>query len=194
MLRSQACLQPDGTVLVSSTQGEPLALDNTSLPTLITGPDFTSTLTLQTDDLPFTDVRPIALHSLATVRALSQTLGTFDGRRLRSNIVLALADDEPFAEDHLAGRTLQLGSIVRLSLLERIPRCRMVSLDPETAEPDPSPLRWLARHRDGRAGIYARALVPGIISVGDPVTLLDELRPSKDHAALHHKAHPARRR
>ena len=173
MLRSQACLQPDGTVLVSSGQAEPLALDNRSLPALITGRDFTSTLTLHTDELPFTDVRPIALHSLASLRALSQALGSFDGRRLRSNIILALADDQPFAEDRLAGRTLQLGSTVRLTLLERIPRCRMVSLDPETAEPNPTPLRWLARHRDGRAGIYARALVPGNVSVGDSVTLLD---------------------
>ena len=58
-------------------------------------------------------------------------------------------------------------------MLERIPRCRMVSLDPETATPDPSSLRWLAHHRDGRVGIYARALIPGIISLGDAVTLID---------------------
>ena len=153
MLRSRAHLNPGGKVLVAPAQAGTLSIDNQSLPPLITGPDFTSTLTLREDEWPITDVRPIALHSLATVRALSQALGTFDGRRLRSNIVLALADDQPFEEDRFAGRTLQLGSIVQLSLLERIPRCRMVSLDPETAAPDPSPLRWLAQHRDGRAGV-----------------------------------------
>ena len=171
MLRARASLQ-NGMVLVSPAEAEPLPVENHSLPPLIAGPEFTSTLSLLADEHPFTDVRPIALHSLATVRALSQALGGFDGRRLRSNIILALAHDEPFAEDQLAGRTIQLGPTVQLTLLERIPRCRMVSLDPETAAPDPSPLRWLAKHREGRAGIYARAVVAGTVSLGDEVTLI----------------------
>ena len=172
MLRSRAHLQPNGNVLVSPAEAEPLPIAHKSLTPLLVDSDFASTLTLLEQERPFTDVRPIALHSLATVRALSQALGAFDGRRLRSNLVLSLTDDQPFAEDQLAGHTLQLGEIVQLTVLERIPRCRMVSLDPETAHPDSAPLRWLARHRDGRAGIYARALISGTLSIGDVVTLI----------------------
>ncbi len=81
-------------------------------------------------------------------------------------------DDRPFAEDDLSGALVQLGGEAQLSLLERIPRCRMVSLDPETASPDASILHWLAKTHAGRAGIYARTHHPGSIRVGDPVHIL----------------------
>ncbi len=118
-------------------------------------------------------MRPIALHSLATERAVSSEVGGFDARRLRSNIILSLDQNEAFAEDALFGSMLQLGSHVQLRMLERIPRCRMVSLHPETAVEDRTILRWLAQHRQGRAGIYARTLTPGTIAVGDIVSLID---------------------
>ena len=122
---------------------------------------------------PLTDVRPLSLISLATVRALSQELRKpFSLQRFRSNIVLALRGDEPFGEDECTGTTLRFGDredAPEIAVLERIPRCRMVALDPATAAEDRTILRHLAQHHEGRAGIYARVLRAGTMRVGDPV-------------------------
>ena len=173
MLRSSAYLDQHGGVRVQVPAGSSLPIDDPRLPSQL-GPEINQhDLALRSSPRPFTDVRPIALHSLASEQALSAELGSFDGRRLRSNITLDLCDPAPFAEDCLAQRRILLGSAVELLVLERIPRCRMISLDPETAGRDPAVLRWLARFREGRLGIYARTLVPGLIAVGDPVWQID---------------------
>ena len=133
-----------------------------------------ATLHLQSSpDLPLTDVRPLSLLSLATLRGLETELRqAIDPQRFRSNIFLDLADNMPFAEDTLCGSVLQLGDAkhgATLKILERIPRCRMVSLDPQTGAVDPSLLPHLARKHAGRVGIYARVLRPGTVHVGDAV-------------------------
>ncbi len=123
---------------------------------------------------PFFDVRPVSLISEATLQALAKELGRpLNPLRFRSNLVLALGGAEPFAEDRLSGKILQFGDAEgpQLRILERIPRCRVVSLDPETATPDPTLLRHLARHHEGRIGIYARVERPGTLRRGDPLWL-----------------------
>ena len=122
---------------------------------------------------PLTDVRPLSLISLGTVRALSEELGqTIDPQRFRSNIVLALSSEEPFAEDALSGTILRFGEgndAPEIALLERIPRCRMVALDPDTTAEDRTILRYLAQHHKGRVGIYARVLRAGMMRIRDAV-------------------------
>ena len=173
MLRSQASHTAGGRVVVRVPSGARLGPEAADLPPQLgLEADMSDGLRMLDCDRPFTDVRPIALHSLATEHRLAAQLGGFDARRLRSNIVLALSRAEPFAEDEFAGRVIQLGAEVQLQMLERIPRCRMVSLHPETAVEDRTSLRWLAQQRDGRAGIYARTLIPGSIASGDPVYLV----------------------
>ena len=192
MLRSIASLNDRGEVTVHTASGPTISAGDEALTTYLGLAESARTLRLLESERPITDVRPIALHSLATERAMEEALGSFDGRRLRSNIILQLADDQPFAEDELSGMVLQFGDRAQLTILERIPRCRMVSLDPETAAADPAVLRWLASKRNGRAGIYARTQLPGSISVGDPVYLVRQLRPPEHDAALHHKTNAAR--
>ena len=172
MLRSVARLSGDGEVMVRTADGPAVSARDEALTQHLDLAESARALRLVESDRPLTDVRPISLHSLSTEQALADALGGFDGRRLRSNIILRLVNDQPFAEDELAGKLLQLGNGAQLSMLERIPRCRMVSLDPETAEADATVLRWLASKRDGRAGIYARTRRPGSISIGDPVRLI----------------------
>lgn len=125
-------------------------------------------------DRPFTDVRPISLHSIETIAHLSRELGQpIDARRLRSNIHLDLSSGEPFAEDHLTNRALRIGDTATLRITERVPRCRIVALDPDTAEADRTLLNHLARHHQGRAGIYATVLTGGTVHLGDTVIVLD---------------------
>ncbi len=40
-------------------------------------------------------------------------------------------------------------------ILERDPRCKMITLDPDTGEMDASVMRHLAQAHGGKAGIYA---------------------------------------
>ncbi len=133
---------------------------------------------------PLTDVRPVSLVSMATLQAVAAELQTtLDPQRFRSNLMLALDSGEPFAEDGWAAATLGFGSAdaqgvpcgldtrPALFVQERIPRCRMVSLDPETTAPDAALLRLLAQRHGGRLGMYARVARPGTLQVGDAIFL-----------------------
>lgn len=169
MLRFRAYLDSAGNVTVNVTDGTSMSIADPDLPSSFFSHEPAAGLRLLSDAMPFTDVRPIALHSVASEIALASALGSFDGRRLRSNIILQLAKARPFAEDDLSGTVLRLGRDVELAMLERIPRCRMVSLHPESTVAEPSILRWLAQRREGRLGVYARAIAPGTVSIGDEV-------------------------
>ena len=60
-----------------------------------------------------------------------------------------------------------------ISVLERDPRCKMISLDPDTGEHDPKVLRKVARVHGNLAGVYCAVLVEGIVRKGDSVELVD---------------------
>ena len=57
--------------------------------------------------------------------------------------------------------------------MERDPRCKMSSLDPDTAEHDPQVLRKVARVHGNLAGVYCAVLVEGMVRKGDSVELVD---------------------
>ena len=121
-----------------------------------------------------TDCRPVSLFSLQTARQLGDEVGTaLDKRRFRANVYLDLADAGGFAENRLVGRKVRIGSKVVVSVLERDPRCKMITLDPVTAAQNPEVLRRVAQAHDGMAGVYAAVLVEGTIRAGDPVETVD---------------------
>jgi hypothetical protein len=112
-----------------------------------------SQLTLVRSDRALTDCRPVSFISLQTVRQLGAELGIpLDKRRFRANVYLDLASERGFAEDELVGRRLRLGSGAMVMVLERDPRCKMISLDPDTGEHNPEILRGVARSHDAYAG------------------------------------------
>jgi uncharacterized protein YcbX len=129
--------------------------------------------TLVRSDRALTDCRPVSLISLQTVRQIEQELGSpIDKRRFRANIYLNLRSDDGFAEDELVGRTLRLGSKAVIAVLERDPRCKMISLDPDTGEHNPEVLRKVAQRHEAFAGVYCAVLVEGVLSVGDAVDVV----------------------
>ena len=67
---------------------------------------------------------------------------------------------------------LRIGSKVTIAVLERDPRCKMITLDPDTAEPNRAILRQVSRAHDGMAGVYGAVLVEGMVHRGDEVELL----------------------
>jgi uncharacterized protein YcbX len=131
-------------------------------------------LQLVRSQTPMTDVRPIAVLGSASVRQLEQELGQpVDARRFRANLLLDFpTGDDGFAEDQLVGRSIRLGTDAILHITERDPRCRIVTLDPETAAADPLLMKHLDRRHEGRVGVYAIVEQMGCLRVGDPVSLL----------------------
>ena len=113
-----------------------------------------------------------------TIRQIEAELGIpIDKRRFRANVYLNLASDyaraRGFAEDELVGRKLRIGSGAEIMVLERDPRCMMISLDPDTGEHNPEVLRKVARAHDTFAGVYCAVLVEGIMMKNDSIELLD---------------------
>jgi len=112
------------------------------------------------------------LFGNATVRGLAAELGRpIDRRRFRANLYADWVDDRPFREDGLVGRSVQIGDKLRLAVLERDPRCKMITIDPDTGDTDPQIHRHVMRAHDGMAGIYAAVLREGVVRRGDRIYL-----------------------
>ena len=84
-----------------------------------------------------------------------------------------LTNADAFAENQFVGRSLRIGSKVVVSVLERDPRCMMITLDPDTAEKTPAILKQVAQAHEGMAGVYGAVLMEGMIRKGDSVELID---------------------
>jgi uncharacterized protein YcbX len=95
-----------------------------------------------------------------------------DRRRFRANFYADWAEDRPYREDDLVGRTLLIGERLRLAVLERDPRCKMITIDPETGQTEPRVLLHVTKAHDGMAGVYAAVLVEGVVGPGDPIHLI----------------------
>jgi uncharacterized protein len=160
---------------VETPSGEVLAIDDPALLRQLTerAGDGHS-LTLLRSERAMTDCRPISLFSLQTARQLGEEVGSaLDKRRFRANVYLDLGTAGGFSENAFVGRKVRIGPKVVISVLERDPRCQMITLDPNTAEPNPKVLRNVARGHEGTAGVYGAALAEGMIRVDDAVEVLD---------------------
>jgi hypothetical protein len=105
-------------------------------------------------DRSMTDCRPVSIFSVQTVQQLSQELGnTLDKRRFRANVYVDLQSASGFGEQRLVGRSLRIGPKAVISILDRDPRCKMITLDPDTGVSDPKILRQVAQAHDATAGV-----------------------------------------
>lgn len=165
----------DMMIDVSTPSGTVVAIDDLALIEMLgEGLRGENHLTLVRSDRALTDCRPVSLISLQTVRQIEEELGSpVDKRRFRSNIYLNLTSEHGFSEDELVGRRLRLGSKAVFAVLERDPRCKMISLDPDTGEHNPKVFRKVAQAHEAFAGVYCAVLVEGVLSVGDPVEVVD---------------------
>jgi uncharacterized protein YcbX len=160
---------------VETPSGEVLAIDDRPLVAMLSdGMRDAPDLTLLRSDRAMTDCRPVSIFSVQTVKQLSNELGSaLDQRRFRANVYVDLPSTGGFGELTLVGRSLRIGSKAVISIVERDPRCMMITLDPDTGESDPKILRQLAQAHDATAGVYGAVLVEGTLRKGDAVELLD---------------------
>ena len=165
----------DLMVDVETPAGERLAIDDPRLMNMLReGIRDRHELTLLRSHRAMTDCRPVSIISIQTVRQLSKELGIdLDKRRFRANLYVELESGNAFGEDEFVGRTLRIGEKTAIAVVERDSRCKMITLDPDTAQPNPEVMRRLARDHEGQAGIYGAVLVEGTTRWGDEITLLD---------------------
>lgn len=165
----------DLMVDVETSPGNVLAIDDPRLTDLLCegGRDGLE-LSLIRSERALTDCRPISLISIQTARELSQEVGVeLDKRRFRANVYVDLGSAAGFGEDAWVGHKLRIGSKTEIAVTDRDPRCKMITLDPDTAQANPEVMRRVAKGHDGTAGVYAAVLVEGAIRAGDEITLLD---------------------
>lgn len=120
------------------------------------------------------DARPVSLISTSAVAKISEGMGMpLDKRRYRANFYVNWENqDDPFLEFSLIGKTLKIGDHLELKIDMRDPRCKVITLDPDTAEPCQKLLRHLAKNHDGDAGVFGVVLKRGRVNQGDPVVLV----------------------
>jgi len=108
-----------------------------------------------------------AFHDNADARVTlvsTGTLGGWDRRRFRANVVLGGA-----GEDDLVGRRVRLGT-AELDVVRRVPRCVMTTR-PQAGGigRDTAVLKTINRERGGALAVGALVVQPGALAVGDTV-------------------------
>ena len=119
--------------------------------------------------VPHLDAGSVSLVGSATLRWCRERWGIdADPRRLRTNVVVE--SDEPFIEETWVGRTVHVGSAT-LRVLQRVERCRTIDLPQDGTHPDDRWLKALGGERDTKVAVYADVVKPGLVTVGDVLTV-----------------------
>ena len=116
-------------------------------------------------------VHIVTTATLDQLRLLSPQ-SRFEVARFRPNIVIEANDgNEGFVENGWVGRTLAIGSEVRIEIASPCPRCVMTTLPQEDLPKDPNVLRTIVQHNQGNVGVLATVIKGGRVARGDAVTL-----------------------
>lgn len=125
------------------------------------------------------DEATVSVISLTTIAGIGRDVGVdLDCRRFRANIFIETETREPFLEDGWVGGTLVFGDNdprPTVSITMRDKRCVMINLDPDTAEQDTRIMKTVVRLNQNNAGVYGTVVRPGMIRVGDRVTLVADV-------------------
>jgi uncharacterized protein YcbX len=114
----------------------------------------------------------LASGSIHRLRELQGETAKIDQRRFRPNIYIYSLGSEPrFVEDGWMGHRLELGEALICSDFKPTVWCVTSTLAQEDLPHDPNILRTIANHREGCLGVYASIASPGLVHVGDRVTL-----------------------
>jgi uncharacterized protein len=160
---------------VETPDGQTLAIDDPVLMDMLrTDIDQKHQLKLMRSERAMTDCRPVSIFSLQSAQQLGEETGTpLDKRRFRANVYVDLTSAQGFGENSFVGKSLRIGPKVVVTILERDPRCVMITLDPDTGEKTPAILKKVAQAHEGMAGVYGAVMVEGMVRKGDPVEVLE---------------------
>jgi uncharacterized protein len=115
----------------------------------------------------------VSTASLDALRAAASATRPVDGRRFR--MTLGIDGVEPHAEDGWIGNRVRVGGAVVL-VREKVGRCAMTTLDPDTGVRDLDTLSAIAAYRRDVPtveplpfGVWCQVVEPGPVAVGDSV-------------------------
>ncbi len=118
---------------------------------------------------------PITLIGGASVERVASELGVPDLGARRFKMSVEIAGTGIYEEDGWTSRDVRIGAaVVRVG--GQVPRCVLMTRDPDTATRDYPVLKAILAHRTPMAGgepplgVYATVVEPGVIRVGDDVT------------------------
>jgi len=106
---------------------------------------------------------------LVTTDGALEALGK-DRRRFRPNLVISGVDG--LGERDWVGRRLRAGG-AELLVRERCERCLVTTIDPDTREIEPAILTRIRDEFDALMGVYCEVALPGEVSEGDSVELIE---------------------
>jgi uncharacterized protein YcbX len=128
----------------------------------------------------FVDLYPLTVmtHSTLAHFAGLSPASRFDARRFRMNVMVDWSEPG-FPEDAWLGREVAIGDAVRLRVAMRDPRCALTTLAQDDLPLDPEVLRSMTAHNGHQvagklypcAGVYAVVAAPGVLRVGDRVSV-----------------------
>ena len=130
------------------------------------------TVSLMTSERALTDCRPVSIFSLQTVAGLAEEIEeSVDKRQFRANIYADFEGKEAFFEKGLIGSRIKIGEKAEFLVIENDPRCKMITLNPDTAKASPKILRQVTTKHDGFAGLYTVVLGEGVVRPGDKISV-----------------------
>lgn len=158
-------------VLVRTPDGDELALDDPALAARFSAA-VGDGVRLRRPDAGAFDAMPVSVLTTALADRVARAHGAAVAPgRFRANVLIEPLPGAP-PEEEWAGAGLMFGDgAARLRAECPIPRCAMVTLDPDTAAKDPAVLRTVARRFGNEVGLYCAVERPGAVAVGDPVAL-----------------------
>ncbi|WP_319423036.1 MOSC domain-containing protein [Pleurocapsa sp. FMAR1] len=122
------------------------------------------------------DCRPLSIFSVEMRDLLVEELGmNIDKRQFRANFYVKW-DDQSIDENDLVGHRLKIGDRLEINVLERDPRCKVITVNPDTAAVDSKLIKHIAQSHEGYAGVYGAVLVEGMVKAGDRIELLSRYR------------------
>lgn len=118
------------------------------------------------------DAFPILIMSTESLATLTNAEPTqaFDVKRFRPNLLIETGSDAPYPERDWIGRTVRVGS-AELEITLDCPRCVMTTHGFGDLPKDPGIMRTLVRENGGDLGVYATVKTPGVVRIGDALTL-----------------------
>jgi uncharacterized protein len=127
------------------------------------------------------DIAPLTMLGDASIAELARVAGveSVDGRRFR--MLIEFDGAAAHAEDGWQNRRLRIGEAV-VQVGGPVQRCAGTTRHPETGEVDFRTLQWIGEYRGRQQsifglgfnfGVYADCVVPGRVSVGDPLLAVD---------------------
>ena len=133
--------------------------------------DSSRAITWTMPDGRFVDALPLLLLTTSSLRAgeVLHPDGRWDTRRFRPNVVIETGD-EGWLEDGWYQRPITIGGSVVVPQ-QGCARCTMVTRPQPGLERDLDIYKTLARHHGGTFGAWTAVETPGVIRVGDDVSI-----------------------